>query len=407
MPALIRKLLMKGVLSKVLTALIMIFLAPGIRAQVVSCDADSVAPPVDVVVVEVPDSVAECSLPPVDTVPHVDDNRNWWYLFKKGELNLKDTTVQYPKFVKFCVNVYNWADRFFNTFDPEYVVGTGYRWKARLVNDNWTDSYALRFKEDKVNMRMLSPMNVNIGAYIQYMAVSVGYSVDMKTVFTGQKTDHSRFETNFNCALFNFDFSYTHNSGTSIRQFTGINNNRLINVEFPGVKLNNYELSLYYFLNNKRYSQGAAYSFAKYQQKSAGSWMFGFQYTNLDIRMDFTTLPDDFRTDYRFLYDLLHLHYYSYCALFGYGYNWVLHPKWLLNLTAMPSIGANHCYEDSSDGSGTQFALNIQGSASVTFNHRSLFASVIGKIRGNWYTSSNLSLFNAVEYFSANVGFRF
>ena len=335
------------------------------------------------------------------------ENRNWWYLLKKGKLNLSDTTVIYPKFLKFCVDVYNWGDRFFNSYNPEYVVGTGHRWKARLVNENWSDSYALRFRNTDVNMRMLSSLNVNLGAYIQYMAVSVGYSVNMNTIFGGKKTDHSRFETNFNCALFNFDLYYYRNTGTYIRQFMGFNNNHLIRSDFPGVKASNFGVSLYYFLNNKKYSQGAAYNFSKFQKKSAGSFMFGFSYSNLDILMDFSTLSDELRPLYTFPEDILHLHYYSYCALFGYGYNWVWHPKWVFNVTAMPSIGVNHCYEDSSEKGGTQFALNIHGRASLTYNHRALFCSVIGKVNGNWYTSPNLSLFNAVEYFAFNVGFRF
>ena len=382
---------MREVSSKILLTLILLLLsASSLRAQ----DFDlSITPP------EEPDST-------VVMAPD-DPDRNWWHLLKKGKLSLNDTTVVYPKFLKFCVDVYHWGDRFFNTFDPLYVEGTGHRWKARLVNENWTDSYALRFKGSDVSLRMLSDLNANIGAYIHYMAVSVGYSVDMKTVFTGQKNDHSRLETNFNCALFNFDLSYVRTHGTYIRHFTGFNDNRIFKSDFPGTKMTNFNVSLYYFLNNKKYSQGAAYNFSKYQRRSAGSWMFGFGYTNLDISMDFTTMAPELKPHYQFPVNLLNLHYYSYCALFGYGYNWVWHPKWLFNITVMPSIGANHCYEDSSDGSGTQLALNIHGRTSLTYNHRALFCSIIGKITGNWYTSKNLSLFNAIEYFSANVGFRF
>lgn len=337
----------------------------------------------------------------------VTDNRDWWYLLKKGKLNLGDTTVVYPKFLKFCVNVYNWADHFFNGFDKEYVEGTGYRWKARLINENWTDSYALRFRHSGENIRMLSNLNDNIGAYLQYMAVSIGYSVDLNTIFSGKKTDHTRFETNFSCALFNFDLYYYHSTGTKIRRFSEFENNRLVNIDFPGVTSNNFGVSLYYFLNNKKYSQGAAYNFARYQRKSAGSWMFGLTYSNLNIAMNFRELPADLQPFFSFPSSELHLHYNSYCALFGYGYNWVIHPKWLFNITAMPSIGFNHCYEDSSDGRGYQFALNIHGRTSITYNHKALFCSLIGKITGNWYISKNLSLFNAVEYFSLNAGFRF
>lgn len=361
---------------------------------------------------QLPSSLTEARIP-VSAEPRLqapeDPDRNWWHLLKKRELNLADTTVQYPRFLKFYVDVYNWADHTFNSYDPEYVVGTGHRWKARLVNENWTDSYALRFRRSKSGIRMLSNLNDNIGAYIQYMAVSVGYSIDLNTVFGGKKTDHSRFETNFTCALFDASLYYYRNSGTRIRQFTGFESteHKLVNIDFPGVKATNFGLSVYYFLNHKKYSQGAAYSFAKYQRKSAGSWMFGLTYSNLDIYMDFGQLADDLKPYFQIPGNFLHLHYYSYCALFGYGYNWVWHPKWLFNISVMPSVGFNKCYEDSSDGEGHQFALDIHGRTSLTYNHRALFCSLIGKITGNWYISKNLSLFNAIEYFSFNVGFRF
>lgn len=343
---------------------------------------------------------------PADSIA-TDPDRNWWHLLKKRELSLQDTTVQYPKFLKFCVNVYNWADKFFNSYDPDYVVGTGHRWKARVVNDNWTDSYALHFKRDKFNVRMLSDLNVNLGAYLHYMAVSVGYSVDMKTLFTGKHTNHSRFDFNFTCALFNAELYYYKTDGTFIRQFTDYNLNRLIKEEFPGVSMTNFGAGAYYFFNNKKYAQGAAYNFSKIQKKSAGSWILGFTYHNLDIAMDFGTLPENLKPLYKFEEEKLKFHYYSYCLQFGYGYNWVMHPKWLFNITAMPSIGVIHCYEDASDGSGKQFALNIHGRSSLTYNHKSFFTSIIAKITGDWYTSKNLSLFNAIEYFSINVGVRF
>lgn len=389
---------MKGVLSRAFLVLaITILTAPRIRAQE------------NVYHDELSDSLVLATNQPTPSVADTEEpeNRNWWYLFKKGKLNLQDTTVIYPKFLKFCVDVYNWGDKFFNSYDPSYVLGTGHRWKARLVNENWTDSYALRLRESKVSMRMLSSLNVNLGAYIQYMAVSVGYSMDMNTIFGGQKTDHTRFDTNFNCALFNFDLYYYHNSGTRIRQFMGYNNNRLIDSDFPGVTANNFGVSLYYFFNNKKYSQGAAYNFSKFQKRSAGSFMAGFSYSNLDIAMDFNSLSPELRPLYTYPSDKLRFHYYSYCVLGGYGYNWVWHPKWLFNVTVMPSVGVNHCYEDSSEGSGTLMALNIHGRTSLTYNHRALFTSFIGKITGNWFASRRTSLFNAIEYFSFNVGFRF
>lgn len=412
MHAYIRKRWMKEVLNKTLYILLFLFFVPTLKAQNDFCIQQTpvIEETLHELEIEHPSELTssdDADIKKQLTIHNEDSNRNWWHLLKKRQLDLNDTTVVYPKFLKFCLKVYKWGDKFFNTFDDDYVEGTGHRWKARLVNENWADSYALRIRGSNVNMRMLSSLNDNLGAYLHYMAVSVGYSVDLNAIFAGKRTDHTRFETNFNCALFNFDLYYYHNSGTRIRQFTGLNNNGLIDMEFPGVTSNNFGVSIYYFLNNKKYSQGAAYNFSKYQLKSAGSWMFGFTYSNLDISMYFDQLPEDLKPHFIFPEQYLHLHYYSYCALAGYGYNWVWHPKWLFNITVMPSIGFNHCYEDSSDGSGRQFALDIHGRTSLTFNHRAFFASLIGKFTGNWYISKNLSLFNAIEYLSFNVGFRF
>ena len=415
----------KGESSKILIVLALLFLAPSfLRAQeelLYEPDEELYAEPSDFYFerddhYQTPEAAAhgeeeneylEAYRKVMEDQVTEDDDRNWWHLLKKGKLNLSDTTVVYPKFLRFCVNVYNWADRTFNSYNPDYVVGTGHRWKARIVNENWTDSYDLRIKKSKTNIRMLSHLNDNIGAYIQYMAVSVGYSVDLNTVFGGRKADHSRFETNFNCALFNADLYYYKSNGTYIRHFTGFSDHHLIRSLFPGVDCSNFGISAYYFLNNKKYSQGAAYNFSKYQKKSAGSWMFGLTYSNLDISMDFRELAPELKPFFKFPTDYLHLHYFSYTFLFGYGFNWVWHPKWVFNISVMPSIGFNHCYEDSSEGSGEQLALDIHARTALTYNHRALFCSLIGKITGNWYTSQNLSLFNAIEYFSLNIGFRF
>ncbi|MDE5846487.1 MAG: hypothetical protein K2H71_03980, partial [Muribaculaceae bacterium] len=66
-----------------------------------------------------------------------EENRNWWYLFRKGKLKMDDPTVKWPKFLGFCVKIYNWGDRVFSSTDPDYVEGTGKKWRARILNDNW------------------------------------------------------------------------------------------------------------------------------------------------------------------------------------------------------------------------------------------------------------------------------
>ena len=166
------------------------------------------------------------------------DNPNWWLnRLKNLDLNTKDTTIIYPKFIKFCVDVYNWGDHFFNPYDPEYVEGTGKRWKARVVNDNWLDSYAMRLP-DKMSINMISNPYSNLGGYLQYMAVSVGYTYDMGKVLGNAPLNHKKWEFGFNCARFNVELYHHENEGgTYIRKFGDYKDGRLIKKKFPGVKM--------------------------------------------------------------------------------------------------------------------------------------------------------------------------
>ena len=351
-------------------------------------------------------------LPPSDAkiIPYSrSSEQNWWWnRFKSHSLVMNDTTVVWPKFLQFCVGVYNWGDRFFNTYDPEYVIGTGKRWKARIVSDNWLDSYVMKLPQG-INSTMSSNVYSNLGAYIQYMAVSVGYSYDLKKLFKKEEPGHKKFEFGFICALFNAELYYhENNGGVYIRKFGDLNDGKLIKEHFPGVSMNTLGFDVYYFFNNKKYSQGAAYNFAKYQLKSQGSFMAGISITNERLNFDFSKLPPNLKeelpnadiTNYYF-------HYNSYAILAGYGYNWVIAPKLLFNATVMPSIGFSHYYEDSLEGNRYLLSLNIQGRISLTYNLGNYYFGLFGKMNGHLYKQGKMSLFSSIENFSLYVGLRF
>ena len=332
----------------------------------------------------------------------------WWNLVKQGKLNMKDTTVIYPKFIKFCVEVYNWADETFNSYDPEYVEGTGKRWKVRLVNDNWVDSYSMTLPGN-LHTWMMSNVYSNIGAYIQYMAVSVGSSYDIGKLFHHREPSHKKYEFGFNCARFNAELYYHENKGgTNLRKFGQYEDGKLFKEVFPGLRLYTLGFDAYYFFNNRRYSQGAAYNFSKIQKKSQGSFIGGFSFTNLKLSLDFNELPENLLPYLTISKDTQYLfHYNSYAVIFGYGFNWVIMPQLLFNVTALPSIGASHCYKDSLEGAKWLASLNIAGRISLTYNLGNYFFSIIGKMNGHWYKSAHHSLFNSIENFSANIGLRF
>lgn len=343
----------------------------------------------------------------IRSLPKSEEQMWWWNLAKKGKLNLQDTAVIYPKFIKFCVDVYNWGDRFFNSYDPQYVVGTGKRWKVRILNDNWVDSYAMTLPGG-LKTQMLSNLYSNIGGYIQYMAVSVGTTYDIGRFFSNDPIKHKKWEFGFNCALFNAEIYYHENTGgTYLRKFGKYKDGKIFKMNFPGVELYNLGIEAYYFFNNKRYSQGAAYNFSKFQKKSQGSFLAGFTYSDLKVGFNFHELPIQLKPYLTIPVNSYLFHYKSYSILFGYGYNWVIKPRLLFNITAMPSVGLSHCYEDSLEGKKYMVAMNVNARTSLTYNLGNFFFSLIGKMNGHWYKSATYSLFSSVENFSANIGFRF
>lgn len=336
---------------------------------------------------------------------------DWWLnRIKSHTYNIKDSTVIYPKFAQFCVNVYNWADSFFNTYDPEYVQGTGKNWKAMVTLANWTDSYLMTL--GKTNIHMLSNVYSNVGPVVSFMAVSVTYMANLNRLISHLPARQKRWELNFSTSLFWINAYYSSNQdGTVIRKFGDYDagqNHFLLNQPFPNLNLRSYGFDVYYFANHKRYSQGAAYKFSKYQKKSQGSLLIGASISHQYIDFDFSSLPGAMLSvlpvgtpmHYNFTYN-------DFCMLLGYGYNWVWGRHWLFNVTALPSIGVKHCMPQTSGGKREMFSVNAKGSTSITYNNRSFFFGAFANLDIHWYNSSRISFANGVLAFGGHTGIRF
>lgn len=340
-------------------------------------------------------------------------NNDYWKLAAiTGKLNLQDTTIKYPRFVKFCVDAYNWGDRTFNSYDTTYVVGTGKRWKLMTRIDNMVDFYDLKLPQS-IRIGMSSHIDSNIGAYLSYMAVGFGYTFNIDNLLAGEPIKRKRFDFNFNCSLIALDAYYSKNTGTTsiLRLGNYYKDYNIFDADyrFSGVTLEAYGLDLYYFFNNKRYSQGAAYSYSKYQKKSAGSFIGGLTISRQNVKMDFNLLPDEIIDELPSDKRNYHINYNDYCVMLGYGYNWVFRKNWLLNATAIPCFGFNHSLNDS-DGQDSErdlFSLNVKTKLSLVYNHNRFFYSLNGKYDGHFYKSSKYRFINSYSNVSIVAGFRF
>lgn len=360
------------------------------------------------------DSIYDYSEPepftePEDSVAPL-PGKNWVHRLINSGFHINDPRIGYPKFAKFCVNVYNWGDRTFNSYDPEYVVGTGKNWKIIGKTYNWAQSYMLTFTKS-TSIRMISDVYSDIGAHLCFMAVSVGYDFNANELIGNPVSNRTNFEFNFTCALFaaNYQRSST-KGGAHITKFGRykLPSGQGLNFDFDGVNQESTVWDLYYFFNHRKYSQAAAYCYSKYQLKSAGSIIAGFNYTHQQISLDFSRLPADMLAYMPGDHEYYNFRYTDYDLMVGYAYNCVMKPrKWLFNITALPSIGYKHSYEDSTEGRKDMFSTNIKAMLSFVFNHRSLFASMSARFDGRAYYGNGYTFFNSNESVTFNIGARF
>lgn len=332
---------------------------------------------------------------------------NWVEQLRYHNFDINAPGIKYPKFLKFCLKVYNWGDHTFNSYDTAYVVGTGKKWKVRALADTWVDSYNLTTNKELPIWIISEPYN-SAGAYIQWLAVSVGYSLDINSMVGKGQSKHSKLEYGFSCARFKVEGHYWNNTGGSyIRQFSDYNEGRLMKQFFDGVKLSSLSVSGYYFFNNRKFSIDAAYSYSRIQKKSAGTALVGIGYRNVDVGLDFTKLPDNLKPYLYLNTDACKFHYNSYLLIGGYSFNWVWNRHLLFNATAMPCVGFAHTYSDSTDGESYMVALAAKGTASITYNLRNFFVCAVGKMDANWYLSKNYKFLSSVENLQVSLGLRF
>ena len=338
-----------------------------------------------------------------------DTTRNsgyWWRALKHGKVNFKDSTMGYPKFVMFCYRTYVWGDRAFNSYDSAYVKATGKNWKLILKSNNWVDSYIGHPVKD-VNQIINSNLVSNIGLSLSFMAVSVGYSVGVSNLIHGGKLS-DKIDFSFTCARFTADAYYWENNNT-INATYRIKN--LDNVRHKarqsGVSRKAMGLTAYYFFNNRRYAQAAAYCFSKYQRRSAGSWLAGFSLQHYDVSLDVEKLSDDVRPFFPTQADAPRILYNDYCLLFGYGHNWVLSPKWLLNFTITPYIGYRYNHFPNENDKASNISLNCRARLAAVYNHKRFFMGFQSYADHHRYASKSSRLINSLLDFSALVGIRF
>lgn len=321
-----------------------------------------------------------------------------------------DTIATWGRFPRFCVNTYRWGDKFFNTYDSTYVEGTGYKFNVKYKTDSWVDDYIFEMP-DNYRMRMASDFCTSAGFWVSYLALSVGYDLNVSQFVGGSKTSRKRWQFRFNCALLSAELYWiTNDVGTNIRSFGKKNDMPHMNTRFTGINTSTFGVDAYYHFNNKRYSRAAAFNYSKIQTRSQGSWFLGFSYWHQRFNFDFNRLPPELLHQLPINWEKFGYYYTTnndnYSVRIGYGYNWVPRRHWLIAVSESPILGL----KDGTLNNGNRkisVSLYNRAQASVVWNNKKWFAGIIGSAETGIFFNKEHALINGVYTFEASVGYRF
>ncbi|MDE5734199.1 MAG: DUF4421 domain-containing protein [Duncaniella sp.] len=348
---------------------------------------------------------------PADTCGCESAGKAYWVkqLFRNG-FHINDSTVCYPRFPRFALKVYNWGDRTFNRYDPAYVVGTGKNWKLTAKTQNWIESTNMLFPESR-ELAMHSSVYSDAGVSLSFMAVSLGWTWNMNKLLN-QPSSRKTFDFSFTTSRFSIAINQLSSSGGMIiTNFGDYNDGRRLRYHFDDVDFQSTTAQAYWFFNNYRYSQAAAYSWSRYQLRSAGSALAGFQYNEQKLSMDFSRLPADMLPYLPLESPAYDSHYRSYNLMGGYAFNWVLYPRrWLVNIFATGSVGYREVLGDRGEERHSIKSLlsnTVQTNIAGVYNHRALFVALTMNFYGIFNYNSRYTHFDAYGRLTGVAGVRF
>lgn len=319
---------------------------------------------------------------------------------------INDPGVDYPKFPRFLLKVYNWGDKAFNSYNPEYVVSTGKNWKLQAKSFNWMEAFTIQFPHGRIWLH--THPYADAGPYISFMAVSLGYMFNLNEL-VGTHTTRRTWMFDFTCSRFTASLNWqSFKGGMTITEFGSYQDGHNVHIPFDEGDMSSFHLDAFYFFNHLKYSHAAAYCFSKYQLKSAGSWMAGLTFDSNRTTLDFSQIDIDVPEENDILKRSFNFHYNDYQLGGGYAHNWAIRPhRWTLNVTSILSMGYRRTFEDVDNGKNSMLANSLIFRAGAVYNHRALFAAANLRFRGGLYYTSQYIFFNYNMSLSINVGMRF
>ena len=211
--------------------------------------------------------------------------------------------------------------------DTTYVVRPQTKWVIKTRGNISGATFYMTGKaqgkeyEAILNTDVKGTLNLSVG----YAGLSVGVSVNPAS-WAGQYKDYE-FNLNSYSNLWGIDLIY-HNqqsAGGEIQR----EGQEQVDIPAGTVRSKTANVNAYLAFNHRRFSFPAAFSQSYIQRRSAGSWLIGFSL--MWQRLESDGVPDDGIP----VSKLISL---NIAIGAGYGYNFAMKRRWLLHLSALPTL---------------------------------------------------------------------
>lgn len=314
----------------------------------------------------------------------------------------------------FFIKAYN---AIFNSFDTLYIESDKYFMNISLQNNNWFDTYYIKSNDKyEQSLTIQQQPSYNIGAYIGWDIISVGWSFNILDTF--RKNENKKKKTEFNMSLITTfmgcDMYYRHfTDGFKLTNTNGIIDKSITNdieTNISGVESKLIGINGWYLFNRKRVAYPSVYSHSYRQLKNAGSFMLGASYTLHEFKLDTDKLPDIYHESLSDGFKFNKFSYHNISLGAGYTYNWSFGKNFNANVTIIPSLAYSISRTDKTENKDPLYK-NIQceviGKTGIVYNNRKYFAGCNMQFRAYTNFKEKVSMVNSLGQITAFIGFNF
>ena len=190
-------------------------------------------------------------------------------------------------------------------------------------------------------------MKTTMSVGVTYCGISLGLALNPGKLF-GHYND---YELNINAYGNRFGIDVAYQSSTSLSGNFTVNDIDYF-MERGVMDMKVFSLNAYYAFSGRRFSYPAAFTQSYIQKRSAGSWLVGLSYLGGSMKAG-EKKPEDM-PDYRI--------YVGHLGIGGgYGYNFVLGRRWLIHLSALPTLVISNRNNITEDGERHKMATKFPG----------------------------------------------